>query len=65
MNEEDIKNAADCFHNYLWICKHPSQCNTKCVGRCEKYFNGISCPECDNPIEYGYCINKLCVNHGR
>jgi len=65
MSGDDIRKCADCVHNYLWVCKHPSQRNNKCVGRCEKYSNGISCTECGNPIEQGYCVNKLCNSHGR
>ena len=61
---ERIK-AAGCWFNFLWKCEHPNMKGCACNGPCDKYQDLIACPKCGNPIEAGYCINKLCSNHGR
>jgi len=36
---EFITKAAECDHNFLWICQHPDQKGEKCTKICEKYHN--------------------------
>ena len=70
MTANDIKLAQGCEHNYLWSCRHKYSYGQECTGPC-KYCTttqirdgDIMCPICNSEVEFGYCVNKLCVNHG-
>lgn len=70
MNMKEIQLAKGCEHNYFWTCKYPYSSGQECTGPCKNCTTtqltteNIICPICDSPVESGYCINKLCVNHG-
>ena len=70
MNAKDIKLAMGCEYNYLWSCKHNSSYGQDCNGPCKHCTttqitkDTIMCPICNSEVESGYCVNKLCVNHG-
>ena len=64
MTSEQIKLASTCTYNYLWACTHEDNRGKECPGPCHLFSNGkILCPLCYNPVELGYCVNKLCTNN--
>jgi hypothetical protein len=80
MDKFDVLTAMHCDFNYLWKCKHSDKDGIKCTGPCssmevygtliknntkeDRSLDHIMCPVCNSPVEFGYCISKLCVNHG-
>jgi hypothetical protein len=67
MTKEQMLKAAECDFNKLFKCTHKHLKSHRCHGPCnimEIEGSLQMCPLCSNPIEQGYCLNKLCVNHG-